>query len=86
MVSPVLLGFQRPRHAAELLHPVEQAACALVGLLFAVTVFWFGYSLFTGALSGLGLLAGTGLVVLFFSLWGASWAVTEQFACRWRRA
>lgn len=84
MAPPVLLGFQRPGRSSELLDSYEQAACAAFGFAVALVVFWFGYSRFTGALSGLGLLAGTGLVVLFFVLWGVSWAATEQFACRRR--
>lgn len=85
MAPPVLLGFQRPPRTSELLGPIEQVACAVSGLVVALVVFWFGYSLFTGALSGLGLLAGTGLVVVFFLLWGLSWAATEHLACRRRR-
>lgn len=85
MAPPVLLGFQRPPRAPELLGPLGQVACAASGLLIALAVFWFGYGVFTGVLSGLGLLAGTGLVVLFFVLWGVTWAATEHLACRHRR-
>lgn len=85
MAPPVLLGFQRPPRAAELLGPLGQVACATTGLLVAAIAFWLGYGVFTGALSGLGLLAGTGLVVLFFLVWGLTWAATEHVACRHKR-
>lgn len=85
MTPPVLLGLQRPPRAAEVLGPLGQATCAATGLIVAAVVFWFGYGVFTGVLSGLGLLAGTGIVVLFFVLWGVTWAATEHMACRrWR--
>lgn len=85
MTPPVLLGYQRPGQVPELLNPIEQAACAVAGLLVASIVFWYGYSLFTGALSVLGVLAGTRLIVVFFVLWGLFWAATEQLACRRHR-
>lgn len=85
MTPPVLLGYQRPGRVPELLTPIEQAVCAVAGLLVASIVVWYGYSLFTGALSVLGVLAGTGLIVVFFALWGLFWAATEQVACRLRR-
>lgn len=82
MVPPVLLGCQRPEDARAVLDRWQQMGCSMAGFLVAVAVFWSGYGVLTGAMTRLGLLAGTALVALFFTVWGVFWAASEHVACR----